>query len=1495
MPSLTNPQAFNRRLDIKCKVDIKNQFAKQIQIASNAHKVLDVDKVRSITGHDISTAPYVFEQANSSMNYDQFLVHAKQKLDAKMEHSNNLRNWVSGAAAQMDEDTPNSTDEEEDVYSDTETELSSPDLSESDQVMIQDQLLDTMISIAQRLTEQNDRNTPLDARLYEEHNRAVSARTQRIERRGLANAASVASPVSRIDFNRWVRHMTTTNGHAHIADNNAALYPQDFAVANAMLNVLPTILARRHAMQDCIIHAIGNDDNISPHQLEAFARLYHLSTVLRHGFSVDLSDYDEEEEPDRTPPEFLAEAIDWTWEPLCSGGMRRVALNFAIDTAHIQDMLSIIVYLTTTYSLACGMLAAARNTQHLGPPVQLISDEGTTTYNSDFRRAMVLRWESLNEAPSGPWYRRMLHNVRNFSLRGLVSYSAWRNRAQDATQWLTSSRFFTIPASITEHAIHRFCRALNIITTARHSTYWSILTGFISAISLFFGLKACSNFLFRHATCHLKRVQEGEKFDKLLFCRSGCVACATFKTREHCGVKCRECIRAGNGMSKSNFDEIHVRTIIGECLFPQKSTAEGIFFTERCNLLTMVAKDLLPTGGLVLCEDGKCQYCDVARDMMEDCSKKDCSPCELTLKGCLTTSAGHISRIMKAAVEAINSVEKQKTMIAKAHICCVHCDTIDGQKIHEICIDCHPIGQTGIQGTLKKTVLTTLRATNLALTESEEVRTRRSRRPRAEENVIAEALTDTNADQVIHSKVAGNTFVVSSEVISNQQVCMRAGLGIFVKGRILLMVKHVYESLGDIVTLTCLKNNTLTYDFPKSELLAVDILTPDNEPKDLVLVSFPRTMMTMPDIHKHFIQAKDQTKYETFKVTLLTHRDKVLTRLESYAKPEHHLDEFRYLNKDQEIWIRDYYQYTAETKPGDCGAPLVAHAPSLTGKLIGIHVAGAVAPGTAYSTSITYELLKIGLDKFPIQAQVCWNVTTEDVVTPIEGQFYPLATTTPLGSPSGTKLRPSSIHGHVSVPTTMPSALKPMKVQGIPVDPMLLALAKNAGKTPLIDQELLHECVKAVLPSVSQKWSGPMLYTIHEAALGIDGDDRVRCLDRQSSAGYPWVLYAKKPGKQDWLGKDDDKYVAESMLQAVQFREKEALQGRRVLTVWVDTLKDERRPIEKVMTGKTRSFACGPVDYNILFRRHFLAFVANAMDNRIHNEISVGTDPYSFDWEKTFVKLTHFGKNLTSGDFSNFDGSLSADLLWSVFDVINNWYLLNGETQHEIVRYVLWLDIVNSVHLLHDTLYVWAHSQPSGNAATTIINCLAVKLATRYAFSKETNLPPQCFEDYCSMVCYGDDVNINVRPGTNLDSFALQRGYSQVGLTYTDAEKTGNLQPYVNIDDIQYLKRRFRYEPYLGRHVAPLNLNVVLEMCNWVRGDDIARATIDNVQTAIRELALHDEETFQYVDKLSSAVYHQLGRLPQTFTRKALLDCYKTGYFKLQWGDSTVDKSFLRM
>ena len=93
-----------------------------------------------------------------------------------------------------------------------------------------------------------------------------------------------------------------------------------------------------------------------------------------------------------------------------------------------------------------------------------------------------------------------------------------------------------------------------------------------------------------------------------------------------------------------------------------------------------------------------------------------------------------------------------------------------------------------------------------------------------------------------------------------------------------------------------------------------------------------------------------------------------------------------------------------------------------------------------------------------------------------------------------------------------------------------------------------------------------------------------------------------------------------------------------------------------------------------------------------------------------------------------------------------------------------------------------------------------------------------------------------------------------MGMTYTDEEKSGEMIPYRSIAEISYLKRRFVWDEQEHQYLAPLDIGVVLEMVNWVRGDfDHEERTTDNLETSAFELSLHGKQTFahwtaQYVD-----------------------------------------------
>lgn len=310
--------------------------------------------------------------------------------------------------------------------------------------------------------------------------------------------------------------------------------------------------------------------------------------------------------------------------------------------------------------------------------------------------------------------------------------------------------------------------------------------------------------------------------------------------------------------------------------------------------------------------------------------------------------------------------------------------------------------------------------------------------------------------------------------------------------------------------------------------------------------------------------------------------------------------------------------------------------------------------------------------------------------------------------------------------------------------------------------------------------------------------------------------------------------------------------------MWVDTLKDERRPIAKVDAGKTRVFSNGPMDYSIAFRQYFLGFVAHLMENRITNEVSIGTNVYSRDWSKTAKKMQEKGKKVFAGDFSTFDGTLNSSMMFKFLDVVNAFYD-DGE-ENALIRYVLFSEIVNSVHICEDLVYYMTHSQPSGNPVTTPLNCFINSVGGRMCFEiaavkSGLNYTMFDFDKYVSLVSYGDDniYNVSDEVAEWFNMHTITSAFAEIGMIYTDETKDLTKTPpkYKTLEEVSYLKRGFTPNKH-GRWLAPLALDTILEMPNWCRGGlDIQEGTKVNCENAIMELAMHDEATF---DKWSQVI-----------------------------------------
>jgi hypothetical protein len=458
-------------------------------------------------------------------------------------------------------------------------------------------------------------------------------------------------------------------------------------------------------------------------------------------------------------------------------------------------------------------------------------------------------------------------------------------------------------------------------------------------------------------------------------------------------------------------------------------------------------------------------------------------------------------------------------------------------------------------------------------------------------------------------------------------------------------------------------------------------------------------------------------------------------------------------------------------------------------------------------------------------------------------------------------------------PTTAPAILHRTFVNGEYVDPLEKGLRKCGVKTALIEKNKLEAAFKHYSNKIFNNIDSNhcRVLTHEESISGIEGDQYADAINRRSSPGYPWSDQTQgHVGKTKWLGKDDIFiYDHPELVQALNYREERAKQGLRTPTYWVDTLKDERRSLEKVAAAKTRVFSAGSMDYIILFRKYFLGFNAHVMKEKIDNEIAVGINVYSPEWDRLARHLSSQGPKVIAGDFSNFDGSLNPQIVAKIVDLINEWYD-DGE-ENARVRRVLWEEITSSHHIFEDNVYSWTHSQPSGNPATTIINSLYNSISMRIVYQIVMADTPfaslKYFNQFVSMISYGDDnvVNINEMIIEHFNQLTITEGYSQIGMTYTDEAKTGVLVPFRSLADVKFLKRGFRKDV---RFYAPLELDVIMEMPQWVKTDlNVVENTVVNVETALRELSLHPEPVFnKYSQQLLKASRAHLPQQPEELT-----------------------------
>jgi len=757
-----------------------------------------------------------------------------------------------------------------------------------------------------------------------------------------------------------------------------------------------------------------------------------------------------------------------------------------------------------------------------------------------------------------------------------------------------------------------------------------------------------------------------------------------------------------------------------------------------------------------------------------------------------------------------------------------------------------------------------------------------------------EGSIDQNAVEVTMSRLVPNMARISINGYNNSAV--------MIGGRVVLTNYHTFCGMdGDLEEEGCVVELTVGQvkyrcEFSHARLCRIGI--------DAALYQMEATMALTRDITRHFITEESLKNMQRFPAMMaasdrngipvifrITSEVRRNTRPMSYTT-ERARNDLQLQNgvcysttKPTDISFAEAtaWAYQCDSMPGMCGSAIVQLEKMAARKIVGIHAASDVK-GLAIAQIVTEEMLRDGLRYFGATLQP--YDPKVDANNPELGLVQPHGNLTKVGvlfkhprSAETTKIIPSLLHGQLFEPKTAPAVLNPMdpRAGGLrDTTPLRMGIEKYGKIAPLVNGKILKrviENVKELMSPLEGKTERRIL-TQAEALNGIVGDDFIKHMDMKTSAGFPWNQNPLAKGKWPYIQHENpldehSKYIIvdKELQRKVDTRFVQAKKGNRVESLWIDTLKDERRSLEKVFEGKTRVFTNPPVDFSIVCRRLFGAFNSAFYANRLKYFSAVGIDPGGLEWTIMFQELQNNSDIGFGGDFSGWDGNLSPQFLMGICDVVNYWY--NDCQENQIAREVIFDEIIHTPQVALNEVYYTHLGNPSGNPLTVIVNTIAHFMKFLYCYykivPKDLN-SLQHFEENIKIYIYGDDGIVSIKKEI-LKDFSpdkLSDELEELNLKYTNSSKTGPAE-IVPIRDLTFLKRGFRQDKF-GRELATIDKQTIHELTNWTRkcaDMTVEEASVDNLNDALGFMYAYGKEQFNELrdkikEKLKTSLHSKL-------------------------------------
>lgn len=337
------------------------------------------------------------------------------------------------------------------------------------------------------------------------------------------------------------------------------------------------------------------------------------------------------------------------------------------------------------------------------------------------------------------------------------------------------------------------------------------------------------------------------------------------------------------------------------------------------------------------------------------------------------------------------------------------------------------------------------------------------------------------------------------------------------------------------------------------------------------------------------------------------------------------------------------------------------------------------------------------------------------------------------------------------------------------------------------------------------------------AVNGTMDDPFIRRINSSTAGGHGWPgpksdYLVIDDGITDWVTRQPTPELKRAIEEIFESYERKEMS----CPIFQASLKDEPRPIDKVISGKTRVFYGSPTHY-LVAARMLLAPILSLMGE--HSDVfctGIGINMHS-EAGDIASKLFVGGFRPVDGDIRSFDIALPFWVREACNKILYNIAESLGYSDYalDMLLGILSDALYPTISMLKD-IFVLSGLQPSGIFGTAEMNSLALLVAIFYLWKINARTKYLDFFSHLKIITYGDDLLMSISDEV-IESFnnevLCDLFMRHMGVEYTAGDKGTTMTKYNTVEGVTFLKRKFVKRD--GEWIAPLDLHSCFKMLEW--------------------------------------------------------------------------------